>query len=341
MKVIQVGSSGWAAGWLEYIHNEGDCELAALVSRGGPNLEAAKAKWSIPDELCLTDYDEALKKEAELVIVALPHKYHIEYAKKAVLAGKNVLIEKPLCDDLDEAMDFLRFMEGRTEKAWVSQNYRFRPQLWQMMASFGDEGIGRPSWANVVFRHGLTNLKNSERTAWQRKDWRREQTSLLFLEVAIHHFDMLRFVSGSNVKSVYARGWNPDWSDLNGVGAAFVLLEFENGFRANYSVTEKSIGFPTGYQCDWIMQTDKGAVKWENDEPNRLDMSLDDKGELRQDFFFPGKDRAGVLHDLRGQLEGKKGAVPTVFDNINSLAVSFAALRSIAEDRPVLLSEII
>ena len=70
-------------------------------------------------------------------------------------------------------------------------------------------------------------------------------------------------------------------------------------------------------------------------------MSLDDKGELRQDFFFPGKDRAGVLHDLRGQLEGKKGAVPTVFDNINSLAVSFAALRSIAEDRPVLLSEII
>lgn len=341
MKVIQVGSSGWAAGWLEYIHNEGDCELAALVSRGGPNLEAAKAKWSIPDELCLTDYDEALKKEAELVIVALPHKYHIEYAKKAVLAGKNVLIEKPLCDDLDEAMDFLRFMEGRTEKAWVSQNYRFRPQLWQMMASFGNEGIGRPSWANVVFRHGLTNLKNSERTAWQRKDWRREQTSLLFLEVAIHHFDMLRFVSGSNVKSVYARGWNPDWSDLNGVGAAFVLLEFENGFRANYSVTEKSIGFPTGYQCDWIMQTDKGAVKWENDEPNRLDMSLDDKGELRQDFFFPGKDRAGVLHDVRGQLEGKKGAVPTVFDNINSLAVSFAALRSIAEDRPVLLSEII
>ena len=35
MKIIQVGSSGWAAGWLEYIHNDPDCELAALVSRGG------------------------------------------------------------------------------------------------------------------------------------------------------------------------------------------------------------------------------------------------------------------------------------------------------------------
>lgn len=341
MKIIQVGSSGWAAGWLEYIHNEPDCEMVALVSRGGPNLEAAKEKWGIPDALCCTDYDEALQREADLVIVALPHKFHIEYAKKAVLAGKNVLIEKPLCDNLEEAKAFLKFMEGRREKAWVSQNYRFRPQLWQMKASFGAQGIGEPCWANVVFRHGVTNEKNSDKTAWMRKDWRKEQTSLLMLEVAIHHFDMLRFISGSNVKNVYARGWNPEWSDINGIGAAFVLLAFENGFKANYSVTEKSIGFPTGYQCDWIMQTDKGAVKWENDEPNRLAMAIGVDGALSEEFAFPGKDRAGVLHDICSQLQGKNGAVPTVFDNINSLAVSFAVLKSIEEDRPVSIDEII
>lgn len=341
MKIIQVGSSGWAAGWLEYIHNDPECEMTALVSRGGPTLEAAKEKWGIPDEVCCTDYEEALKRDADLVIVALPHKFHIDYAKKAVLAGKNVLIEKPLCDNLDEAKEFLRFMEGRKEKAFVSQNYRFRPQLWQMKASFGEQGIGKPAWANVVFRHGVTHLKNSEKTAWQRKDWRKEQTSLLLLEVAIHHFDMLRFISGSNVKSVYARGWNPEWSDLNGVGSAFILLEFENGFKANYSVTEKSVGFPTGYQADWIMQTDKGAVKWENDEPNRLSMSVDAEGALTEDFYFPGKDRAGVLEDVKNQLSGKSGAVPSVFDNINSLAVSFAALKSIEEDRPVLISEVL
>ena len=311
------------------------------MSRGGPNLDAAKEKWGSTDEVCCTDYDEALKREADLVIVALPHKFHIPYAKKAVEAGKNVLIEKPLTDNIQEAEEFLEFMKGRNERAFVSQNYRFRPQLWQMKASFGDDGIGRPAWANVVFRHGVTNRKNSEKTAWQRKDWRREQTSLLMLEVAIHHFDMLRFISGSDVKSVYARGWNPAWSDLEGLGSAFVLLDFENGFRANYSVTEKSIGFPTGYQCDWIMQTDKGAVKWENDGPNCLDMSVDEHGELKQDFYFPGKDRAGVLEDVKRQLRGEQGCVPTVFDNIRSLAVSFAVLRSVEEDRPVEISEIL
>ena len=341
MKIIQVGSSGWAAGWLEYIHNDPECELVALVSRGGPNLDAAKEKWDISDDICCTDYDEALKRDADIVIVALPHKFHTEYARKAVLAGKNVLIEKPLCDKIDEAKAFVEFMAGRKEKAFVSQNYRFRPQLWQMKASFGDDGIGNPAWANVIFRHGVTNEKNSDRTAWQRKDWRREQTSLLMLEVALHHFDMLRFISGSNVRSVYARGWNPEWSDLVGVGSAFALLEFENGFKANYSVTEKSIGFPTGYQSDWIMQTDKGAVKWFDDEPNRLDMAVGVPGELKNNFYFPGKDRAGVLRDVCQQLNGKPGVVPSVQDNINSLAVSFAVLKSIEEDRPVLLSEIL
>jgi hypothetical protein len=41
------------------------------------------------------------------------------------------------------------------------------------------------------------------------------------------------------------------------------------------------------------------------------------------------------------ELRGEEGAVPTVFDNINSLAVSFAVLKSIEEDRTVELSEIL
>ena len=83
MKIIQVGSSGWAAGWLEYIHNDPDCELAALVSRGGPNLDAAKEKWGIPDEVCCTDYDEALKREAEL----LQHRLNTRPAASDVAVG--------------------------------------------------------------------------------------------------------------------------------------------------------------------------------------------------------------------------------------------------------------
>lgn len=97
------------------------------------------------------------------MIVALPHKFHIPYAKKAVEAGKNVLIEKPLTDNIQEAEEFLEFMKGRNERAFVSQNYRFRPQLWQMKASFGDDGIadprGRTSFSATASRTEKTAKK--------------------------------------------------------------------------------------------------------------------------------------------------------------------------------------
>lgn len=162
------------------------------------------------------------------------------------------------------------------------------------------------------------------------------------LEVAIHHFDMLRFISGSDVKSVYARGWNPAWSDLEGLGSAFVLLDFENGFRANYSVTEKSIGFPTGYQCDWIMQTDKGASSGKTTGRTVLICRWTSMASLSRTFISPAKEQRRVwLEDVKRQLREETGCVPTVFDNIRSLAVSFAVLRSVEEDRPVEVSEIL
>ena len=70
-------------------------------------------------------------------------------------------------------------------------------------------------------------------------------------------------------------------------------------------------------------------------------MSLGLEGHLSEDFYFPGKDRAGVLKEVMRELKGEPGAVPTVFDNIQSLAVSFAVLKSIDEDRTVELSEIL
>ena len=63
-------------------------------------------------------------------------------------------------------------------------------------------------------------------------------------------------------------------------------------------------------------------------------------GKLAENFYFAGQDRGGVLNELERQLRGEPGAVPDVKDHLNSLAISFAALKSMKEQRKVLLSEI-
>ena len=43
LKMIQVGTGGWGKSWLPFLLDSPDWELAALVSRGGANLEQAEA----------------------------------------------------------------------------------------------------------------------------------------------------------------------------------------------------------------------------------------------------------------------------------------------------------
>ncbi len=341
MRIIQVGSGGWAKGWLEFIHADPECELTALVSRGGSSLEEAKARYSLTDGQCFSDFSQALKLDCDVVLIALPHRLHLEYAMEAVKAGKNVLIEKPLCESMEDAVRFAEFMRGRQERAWVSQNFRFRKQLWQIKASLGSAGLGNPQWADVCFRLGMSGDRKDPEAAWQLVSWRQEQASLLFLESAIHHFDMMRFLSGSNAASVYATAWTPSWGGGDSPLSTMAVLEFESGFKVSYSASIRSIGFETGWQGNWLLQTDAGAVRWEYDGENRLELGRGASGALAEDFVFAGQDRSGVLNELKRQMRGEPGAVPDVSDHLNSLAISFAALKSVRERRPVLLSEVL
>jgi len=65
-------------------------------------------------------------------------------------------------------------------------------------------------------------------------------------------------------------------------------------------------------------------------------------GELLGEEGLPGFDRAGVLNDLAVAIEGQvPSALPTVADNLKSLAMVFAAIRSVKEGRRVELSELL
>ena len=71
-------------------------ELAAIVGRPSAQekLDALATELGIP--LVFTDYDECLASDAvDTVWVALPNSLHYEYSKRALLAGKHVICEKP------------------------------------------------------------------------------------------------------------------------------------------------------------------------------------------------------------------------------------------------------
>lgn len=73
-----------------------------------------------------TDLDDILTdEEIQLVVITTPVKFHYEYAKKALNAGKNVLLEKPFTETLDEAKELFALAKEKELFLQCYQNRRF------------------------------------------------------------------------------------------------------------------------------------------------------------------------------------------------------------------------
>lgn len=92
---------------------------------------------------------------------------------------------------------------------------------------------------------------------------------------------MMRFLTGSNAKTVYANAWNPKWAITKGPESYFVTIEFENGVRACFSNHMSSVGAETEFQGNWQVQGSKGLVRWLSGHPEmELYPAIDHPGEI-------------------------------------------------------------
>lgn len=106
MKLGIVGSGGIVQEMLEALQPVLNVEPAAIWVRGH-SLEKGQQlaqKYSIP--AVYTDYDKFLEhKDMEFVYIGLINSAHYEYAKRALTAGLNVILEKPFASSYDEVQE--------------------------------------------------------------------------------------------------------------------------------------------------------------------------------------------------------------------------------------------
>ncbi|MCR3759437.1 Gfo/Idh/MocA family oxidoreductase [Clostridium felsineum] len=67
------------------------------------NMEELKREYGIKN--IYYDYQEVLSSEADTLYIALPNNLHFEFARKALYANKNIIIEKPITTNYKEAVE--------------------------------------------------------------------------------------------------------------------------------------------------------------------------------------------------------------------------------------------
>lgn len=121
--------------------------ISGVVER---SKEDSKDKY--PQAIIYRSVEEMLlNPEIELVIINTPVQTHYEYAKKALAAGKNIIVEKPFTVNVDEAEELVSLADEKGLFLSVYQNRRFDRDFLQVQHILNSGKLGSVKEAEIRF----------------------------------------------------------------------------------------------------------------------------------------------------------------------------------------------
>jgi len=139
--VAVVGYGYWGPNLVRNFADLADCRVKYVCDRLQRNL--AKAEKRHPGIITTREYDTILgDPEVRAVVVATPVASHFDLARRAIEAGKAVLVEKPLAATTAEAAELVRLSTERKSVLMVGHTFKFSPPVIKVrqLISSGDVG---------------------------------------------------------------------------------------------------------------------------------------------------------------------------------------------------------
>ena len=324
VKTVVVGAGGISGAWFPHLISEG-VDVAAVVDI---DLEAAKSKieeYKIQGAEPSTDLAVVLRKhEPDFVVDLTIPEAHCAVTCAALEAGAHVVGEKPMASSMEEARKMVETSERTGRMYMVSQSRRWEERHQAIRDAIRAGTFGDITTVNCDFYIGA-----------HFGGFRDAMPSPLILDMAIHHFDLARCLTGADAVGVYAKEFNPKGSWYKGDTAATCIFDMSDGSVFTYRGSWCAEGFHTSWNGDWRIIGNKGTVLFEKDADPRAQVV-----DGHQGFHVPTKDidvpipkmnARSMKHGLCDMLEYiRTGKLPETecHDNIKSLAMVFAAIES-------------
>jgi myo-inositol 2-dehydrogenase / D-chiro-inositol 1-dehydrogenase len=170
-----------------------------LVAVADPDPEARRRAQHLTRATVYERADELLAAaDVEGVVVCAPSGEHARIGIAAAEAGKHLYMEKPLAITLEEATAVADAVRAAGIVAVVGLNRRAHPIFEQGRRLLASGRIGRVRAVEAVF---CEPLAGAELPVWKR---RRETGGGVLLDLASHHFDLLRWLLDDEIASVEA-----------------------------------------------------------------------------------------------------------------------------------------
>lgn len=334
---VAVHGAGWVSGEhiKAYLNNE-NTRIVAICSRRRESAEARAAEAGLTDVKIYTDYDALLADpDVQALSICTPPNLHPQETIKAAEAGKHILIEKAVANDIQS----LRAMQAAVKKAGVktvvSFVLRWNPQFLWIKRMLAERAIGNIFFAQVDYWHNIGPWYRQY--AWNIK---KEVAGSSFLSAGCHAVDAIRWFVQDEIVEVcaYSNKRNPDYEyDTNIVG----VVRFAGGAIGKLS---SSLDIQAPYTFNIDLLGDRGTIRdnriyareFFGGQTGWIEVPTirPDSGDVTHHPFM-----GEINHFVDCILHDKESHV-NLEDAARTHEVCFAMDRSAAEGRPVRIEEL-
>ena len=349
------------AGWVSTQHIKAfqanpHTEIVAICSRRLESCKMRADEAGCENVTFYTDYEKALKHEGvDIVSVCTPQHFHAEHAIMAVEAGKNIVIEKPIANSLDEMKAMREAVHKAGVKTIVSFVLRWNPLFVTIKRMMADNALGDLYYVETDYQSNISSW-------WSGFEYGRKKDTGIsaFLVGGCHAIDALRWFSAKGEYEsakptevfAYAGGWRKGsdteydyykniWQKGKPVleydGLEVALVKFDNGVMGKVSVNFDSI-MPYTFPIEIF--GNKGSIKnnrvWSHKfsgQKNWIEIPtiLPDTADVNHHPFQGEMD-----HFVECILAGKESHA-NLDDAIMTHEIAFAALKCYETKQPVKL----
>ncbi len=324
-------------------YREAGFPVAAIASRTRANAAKVAERWGITR---VHDTPQALIEDpkVEILDIAFPPDQQPDLIRHALKQPhiKGILAQKPLSLTLAEAIALRDEAKAAGKVLSVNQNMRYDQSMRVLKEILERGDLGTLVFAQIdmhAIPHWQTFLEGYDR--------------LTLANMSVHHLDVLRFLFGDPEEIFTTTRKDPRTRFEHSDGITVSTLKFPSGLLALSLEDVWSGPRQEGYRADqhigWRVEgtegVAKGTIGWPTGAASTL--SYASTRTTGGEWVTPAWETMWFPHAFIGVMEQLQHAVKTgtppaltVADNVKTVALIEAGYRSMAENRPVKLSEI-
>ena len=340
--IIGCGSIAKQRHGYEYFHN------ADVQIKGFYDLIAARAQAlaDLYGGSVYADVDAMLADpEIDAVSVCMANAFHAEISIKALKAGKHVLCEKPMAVTMEQCQAMVDAARESGKRLMIGHNQRLAPAHKKAKELLTSGALGRVITFQSTFGHKGPEMWSMDKSA---NTWFFKKASASFgsmADLGIHKIDLMRYLIGSEITSVYSTmkvldKKFPDGTPIEVDDNSVEILNFADG--AMGTVTTSWTHY--GEECNAsVLYCEKGIMKLYADPRYSLKVVNADGTRVLYalDRLQTNDDAqqasSGVIDEFVSAIEENRPSVLDAADVIRSMRAVFACLRSAEEGRLIAL----